>query len=51
MAYTMFDGKQLLWIAKDGSYGGGAVILTTFDEFTDEQMDILSTLPDNDKFG
>jgi hypothetical protein len=50
MAYELINGYQQLWIAEDGSYGGGAVMLTTFDDFSEEQMDILSTLPDNDKF-
>lgn len=47
MAYTKYDG---LFIAEDGSYGGGPVIITDHDAFTDEQMDTLGTLSDNDRF-
>ena len=47
MAYVKYDG---LFIAEDGSYGGGPVLIVDHDTFTDEQMDILSTLNDNDRF-
>jgi len=49
MAYTMFD-ENTMYIADDGNYGGGAIIITSFSEFTEEQIDILDTLVDNDKF-
>ena len=47
MAYVKYDG---LFIAEDGSYGGGPVIIADHDAFTDEQMDVLSTLGDNERF-
>ena len=47
MAYEIFDG---LYIAEDGNYGGGAVILCSHEAFNEEQMDILDTLGDNDKY-
>jgi hypothetical protein len=47
MAYEKHDG---LFIAEDGSYGGGPIIIVDHDAFTDEQMDVLASLNDNDRF-
>ena len=48
MAYTLYG--NVLYIAEDGNYGGGEIILTSWSEFTEEQLDTLDTLGDNDKF-
>ena len=47
MAYEIFDG---LYIAEDGNYGGGAVILCSHEAFTDEQAEILDSLGDNSRY-
>lgn len=49
MAYTQF-GDGVLWIAEDGSWGGSDIIITSFNDFTEEQLDTLDLLGDNDKF-
>lgn len=50
MAYTRFTDLDLLYVSTDGNYGGGDVIITSFNELSDEQIDILSSLPDQDRF-
>jgi hypothetical protein len=47
MAYEKHDG---LFIAEDGSYGGGPILIVPHDQFTDEQIDVLASLNDNDRF-
>ena len=50
MAYTRFTDKDLMYVSTDGNYGGGDVIITSFSEFTEEQMDIIDSLGDYDRF-
>lgn len=47
MSYTI---ANTFWITEDGSYGGGDVILTSEDDFTEEQLETLGNLNDNDRF-
>lgn len=49
MAYQLL-GDGVLWISEDGSYGGSDIIITSFSDFTEEQIDTLSDLGDNSKF-
>ena len=45
--HIILDG---LYIAEDGNYGGGSVIIADHDAFTDEQMTTLGDLGDNDRY-
>ena len=47
MKYQKLDG---LYISEDGNYGGGSIIILDHNAFTDEQIDVLSTLSDNDRY-
>lgn len=45
--HIILDG---LYFSEDGNYGGGAIIIADHDAFTDEQMELLGTLSDNDRY-
>jgi hypothetical protein len=47
MRHIITDG---LYFSEDGNYGGGKVIITDHDAFTDEQMTTLGELSDNDRY-
>lgn len=47
MKYKKLDG---LYVSEDGNYGGGAILIFDHLAFTDEQIDVLSTLSDNDRY-
>lgn len=47
MRHIITDG---LYFSEDGNYGGGKVIITDHDAFTDEQIELLGTLSDNDRY-
>lgn len=47
MAYEIHDG---LYVSEDGNYGGGKIIIMDHDILTEDQMDILDILGDNDKY-
>jgi hypothetical protein len=48
----MMDAKILdgLYVSEDGNYGGGSIIVIPHDSLTEEQMDTLDILGDNDKY-
>ena len=50
MAYERFTDRDMFYIASDGNWGGEDIIVTSFSEFTDEQIETLESLPDNDRF-
>lgn len=47
MAYQIHDG---LYVSEDGNYGGGKIIIVDHDGLSEEQMEILDILGDNDKY-
>lgn len=47
MAYVEYDG---LYFSEDGNYGGGKIIVADHDAFTEEQMELLGSLSDNDRY-
>ena len=47
MAYQIHDG---LYVSEDGNYGGGKIIIIDHDGLSEEQMEILDILGDNDKY-
>ena len=48
MAYEKLSG--VFWITEDGSFGGSDIILTSYADFTEEQIETLDNLGDNSKF-
>jgi hypothetical protein len=38
------------WVSEDGSWGTNAIVMFEPDSITDEQMEILDNLNDNDKY-
>jgi hypothetical protein len=48
----MIDAKILdgLYVSEDGNWGGGSIIVIPHDSLTDDQMDTLDILGDNDKY-
>jgi hypothetical protein len=50
MAYERFTDPDTFYISTDGNYGGGNVIIANYSDFTQQQMDIIDGLHDNDRF-
>jgi hypothetical protein len=50
IVYERFTDRDLFYVAADGNYGGEDIIITSFDKFTQRQMDIFEALTDNDRF-
>jgi hypothetical protein len=54
MAYLPEDDApalytDVLWVAQDGSYGTGRVLVMKRDQLTNDQLNLLDELNDNDK--
>ena len=44
----LFSG---VWVAADGSFGGGEIVLLDNYALTEKQLEVLSMLPDSDRIG
>jgi hypothetical protein len=42
----LFSG---IWVADDGSFGGGDIVLLDNYALTEKQLEVLAMLPDNDR--
>ena len=49
MAYERFTDPDMFYVAGDGNYGGEDIIIASYSDFTEEQMDIISSLPDHER--
>jgi predicted 2-oxoglutarate/Fe(II)-dependent dioxygenase YbiX len=42
---------RAVWVADDGSYGGGEIVVLDNYALTEKQLEVLSALPDSDRIG
>jgi hypothetical protein len=48
MSYEILT--RILYVTKDGNYGADDIIITDLNSLTDEQIEQMSSLSDNDRF-
>ena len=49
MAYDKISGN-ILYVTRDGNYGGDEIIITSMSDFPEEHLERLSDLNDNSRF-